>query len=142
MSSKDGLKLDIFLRENPNSQIGYMGIRIVGSEQDTCPFRAPYYQNLFSTMEVMKSNVIDRDVLAQSRVWKNTEYRQENKSFVVVNYSDYDGAPQTRKTYMEETAAGANTNCVYFRSEWGTFTVSDKEDKEKRSKWDSKSNTT
>jgi hypothetical protein len=90
----------------------------------------------------MKSNVIDRDVLAQYRVWKNTEYRQENKSFVVVNYSNYDGAPQTLKIYMEETAAEANTNCVYFCSEWGTFTVSDKEGKQKRSKWDSKSNTT
>lgn len=49
MSSKDGLKLDISLRENSNSRIGYMGIRIAGSERDACSFRAPYYQNLFST---------------------------------------------------------------------------------------------
>ena len=89
-----------------------MGIRIVGSERDACSFRAPYYQSLFSTMEVMKNNVIDRDVFAQYWIWKNAEYGQENKSFVAVNYSDYDGAPQTLKTCIEETA-GERTPTVY-----------------------------
>lgn len=42
---------------------------------------------------------------------------------------------------MEQTAAVAKTTCVYFRSEWGSFTVSDKENKQKSVKWDSKSNT-
>jgi hypothetical protein len=141
MSSKNGFKLDISLRENSNGQIGYMGIRIVGSERAACSFRAPYYQNLFSIMDVMKSNVIDQDALAQYRVWKYVEYRQGNKSFAVSITVTMMVLLRLSKHIWKRQQGGANTNCVYFRSDWGTFTVSDKENEQKGVKWDSKSNT-
>jgi len=72
------------------------------------------------------------------RVWKNAEYREENKPSVVVQH-DAGDAGQFLKTYMEEETAEADANCVYYRHELEKFTIIDRGNQQNSIKWDHKS---